>query len=104
MRRKIRGDAQKNTTGTAVSTFVYNPELQMFLPATVAREIVNTTDPEKAKFNRYMQLLNYNLQDGTRPGKRSTVPSRARNQPKVITQGGAEVTGAFSELVKDYSK
>ena len=100
LRRKIRGEAQKNTNGTAVTTFVYNPKLKMFLPATVAREILNATEPEKAKFNRYMQLLNYNLRDGTRPGKRSTVPSRARNQPTVKTKGGAKVTGAFSELVR----
>ena len=100
LRRKIRGDAQRNVGGAGTNTFIYDPKLQMFLPATVAREILKGEDPEFGKFGRYLGMLKYNLRTGQTPGKRSTAPSRARTRTNTTTPGGVNTTGAFSERVE----
>ncbi len=102
--RKIRGDAQRNVGGTGTNTFIYDPKLQMFLPATVAREILKGENPEFGKFGRYLGMLKYNLRTGQTPGKRSTAPARSRNRAAVKTPGGVNTTGTFSERVQSQSE
>ena len=101
LRRKIRGDAQRNTGGAAKTTFVYDPKLQMFLPATVAREILGGENPEFAKFGNYLMMLKYNLRTGTTPGKRSTAPGSRVNRPTRVNTGGVKTSGAFSKRAED---
>jgi|TARA_A100000172_G_scaffold20131_1_gene11270 hypothetical protein len=101
LRRKIRGDAQRNTGGVAKTTFVYDPKLQMFLPATVAREILGGENPEFSKFGNYLMMLKYNLRTGTTPGKRSTVPGSRVNRSPTTTVGDVQTTGAFSKRAQD---
>ena len=101
LRRKIRGDAQRNVGGAGTNTFIYDPKLQMFLPATVAREILKGEDPEFGKFGRYLDMLKYNLRTGQTPGKRSTAPARSRNRTTTTTPGGTQTSGAFSQRVQN---
>ena len=101
LRRKIRGDVQRNTGGAAKTTFVYDPKLQMFLPYTVAREILKGENPEFGKFGRYLDMLKYNLRTGTSPGKRSTAPARSRALDSKTSQGGVKTSGSFSARVED---
>ena len=101
LRRKIRGDVQRNTGGAAKTTFVYDPQLQMFLPYTVAREILKGENPEFGKFGRYLEMLRYNLRTGATPGKRSTAPARSRVLDSGTTPGGAKTSGAFSARLEN---
>ena len=96
LRRKVRGDVQRNTGGAAKNILVYDDKLQMFLPDTLAREILRGENPEFGKFGRYLEMLKYNLRTGMSPGKRSTAPARSRVLDSGTTPGGVKTSGSFS--------
>ena len=90
LRRLVRREIQRNAGGAATQNIVYDPQLQMFLPSTLAREITSGNDPIFAKFNEYMKLLQYNLRTGARPGKRSVTPDRGIPRTSVGDGQGAK--------------
>ena len=104
LRRQVRREIQRNAGGAATQNIVYDPQLQMFLPSTLAREIISGNDPIFAKFNEYMKLLQYNLRAGTRPGKRSATPDRGTPRTPVGDGQGAKVNTPASVFIENLTR
>ena len=104
LRRLVRKEIQRNAGGAATQNIVYDPQLQMFLPSTLAREIISSNDPIFAKFNEYMKLLQYNLRTGARPGKRSATPDRGTPRTPVGDGQGAKEDTPASVFLEDLTR
>ena len=94
LRRKIRGDIQRNMGGIT-SSLIYDSNLQMFIPSTLSREILFGDDEELRRLGRYLNLMRYNLATGTTPGKRSKQAEAPKSRPVKSTQA----KGAFSQTL-----